>query len=76
MDANECVELRIEVRASPETNDHEVRLFTDLTPPVQQQRLESPPLRQTYNALPLRRVDLLVFACRSAANSSVESYRS
>jgi hypothetical protein len=29
MDAKECVELRIEVRASPETNDHEVRLLAD-----------------------------------------------
>lgn len=29
MDAKECVELRIEVRASPETNEHEVRLLAD-----------------------------------------------
>lgn len=29
MDAKECVELRIEVRATPETNDHEVRLLAD-----------------------------------------------
>jgi hypothetical protein len=29
MNAQECVELRIEVRPSPETNDHEVQLLAD-----------------------------------------------
>jgi hypothetical protein len=29
MNAQECVELRIEVRLSPETNDHEVQLLAD-----------------------------------------------
>ena len=29
MNAQECVEFRIEVRPSPETNDHEVQLLAD-----------------------------------------------